>query len=225
MAIADLDIKKLWGLSAGHCNFPDCGIDCIQFLKNDDTVVVGEMAHIIARSVGGPRGEKNKNDNNTYDNLILLCPTHHTLIDKAPENYTVEEIKKWKTDYENYVKQSLLAKKYTDKHVMFDDIAKLLIENKSVWSNFGPESDEAKSNPISNLYNIWVLRKIDTIIPNNRKIINIIKDNKQLFDTKEYSISCSFITHAEAFEQSNIKRLENVPRFPKEFEEMIYGCN
>jgi hypothetical protein len=223
MAIDDVDIKKLWGLSAGHCNFPGCGIDCIPFLKNEDIVVIGEMAHIIARKAGGPRGEKGKEEDNTYDNLILLCPTHHTLIDKASENYSIDEIKEWKNQYEKKVADALLAPKYSNKKSMFDDIAKILIKNKAIWIQFGPESDEAKSNPYSNLYNVWSLRKIDTVIPNNKRIINFIKENEELLSRDEYAICCSFINHAEVFEQSNISRLENAPRFPREFEEMING--
>lgn len=48
------------------------------------------MAHIIAKSENGPRGN-NLPEDNTYDNLILLCPNHHKTVDKNPLEYPPEE--------------------------------------------------------------------------------------------------------------------------------------
>jgi hypothetical protein len=33
---------------------------------------------------------------NSYDNLLLLCPTHHALVDKADSHFTVDELRDWK---------------------------------------------------------------------------------------------------------------------------------
>ncbi len=83
MPISEQDIKKLWGLAAGRCSKPGCGDDCVKFFGADPTII-GEMAHVIARQPKGRRGVPG-GGSNSYDNLILLCPTHHTEIDKAPE--------------------------------------------------------------------------------------------------------------------------------------------
>ncbi|WP_241986696.1 NACHT domain-containing protein [Cryobacterium fucosi] len=60
--------------------------------------VIGEEAHIRARSAGGPRYDREYVDVDGYDNLVLMCPTHHTMIDTmGGAGYTVEaliEIKK-----------------------------------------------------------------------------------------------------------------------------------
>ena len=81
MSIKDKDVKTLWGLSAGRCSRPGCDEPCIRFLTDDPTVI-GEMAHVIAKSPDGPRGVSD-GGSDTYQNLILLCPTHHTEVDKA----------------------------------------------------------------------------------------------------------------------------------------------
>lgn len=54
-------------------------------------VLVGEEAHIVAKSPDGARGESplSPEQRDEYSNLILLCPTDHALIDKAPEDYSV----------------------------------------------------------------------------------------------------------------------------------------
>ncbi|WP_144663216.1 hypothetical protein [Paenarthrobacter nicotinovorans] len=74
--------------------------------------MVGEEAHIVAREPDGPRGESSLTaaERDHYSNLILLCPTDHTLIDKAPEDHTVESLLKIKEDHEAWVLASLGTK-------------------------------------------------------------------------------------------------------------------
>ncbi|MFE4357864.1 MULTISPECIES: NACHT domain-containing protein [Streptomycetaceae] len=88
MAIKDPDRKILWGRSGNECAFPDCRQRLTDDVGADpdsrNPVVLGEEAHIVAREDDGPRGDPGLplSDRNSYTNLILLCPTHHTLIDK-----------------------------------------------------------------------------------------------------------------------------------------------
>ncbi|MDD5021925.1 MAG: HNH endonuclease signature motif containing protein [Endomicrobiaceae bacterium] len=220
MTITEIDIKKLWGLSAGRCNYPSCTNKCIDLLDISNPTILGEMAHVIAESPKGPRGIA-KGGDNTYLNLILLCPHHHNMIDKAPKKFPANLLYKWKENHERKVRKALDVKKFANKNKLFSYISKILIENYSIWKQFGPESKEAKKNPISTLYIIWNFKKIDTIIPNNTKIINAIKQNEDFFNCNELKIANLFINHANAFEQSNYSRIEGVPKFPKRFEEMI----
>lgn len=216
MAISQLDVKKLWGLSAGRCNFPGCSIECIPTLQGDATIL-GEMAHVIARQSGGPRGTQTAS-NDSYENLILLCPNHHTEIDKAPSGtYTAEAILGWKHEHEKRIAESLSSPIFDSRMELAKYIQRLLIENRTIWSTFGPESSTAQSNPLSNAVDIWVLRKLDTLIPNNRRVILAIKNSRMLWETDDYEIACMFIEHAEAFERNCYERTENVPRFPTTF--------
>lgn len=221
MSISEKEIKKLWGLAAGICSYPGCDTDCIPFINEDDPTIIGEMAHIIAKKPNGPRGIEDGGDD-TYENLILLCPTHHRLIDKAKKGtFTEEMLIQWKYEHENKIREVFLLKKYSNKVEMAKAIKRLLIENYRIWLNFGPESVGALNNPLSNLYKIWGLRKLSTIIPNNRKIINIIKAHEDLFELEDLDNCFEFIEHAEVFENSCYSRIEGAKRFPKEFEEVI----
>ena len=76
------------------CGFPDCTSE----LVSDQGVVIGEIAHIEAEKPGGPRYNENQSGEERieYGNLILFCPTHHTLIDKDSSTYTVQVLKKFK---------------------------------------------------------------------------------------------------------------------------------
>jgi len=222
MSIDAVSIKKLWSLSGGLCGYPECQENCVKFLDSS-TYLIGEMAHVIAKSSDGPRGITGGGAD-TYDNLILLCPTHHTMIDKSPEGtYSVETIHQWKKEHELFVNQRLSLPKIKNKEELFTFIQKKLIENKTMWKTYGPESDSAKENPLSNLYLFWDYIKLQRIIPNNSIIVNAIKRSSDFLSADEYFVCYQFIIHSEAFENNSYVRTENVPRFPTVFEELING--
>ena len=57
---------------------------------------------VEAASPQGPRydPEQTAEERHGYDNLVLLCANHHTIIDDDPEAYTVERLIKMKADHE-----------------------------------------------------------------------------------------------------------------------------
>ena len=215
------DIKKLWGRAAGRCSYPGCSVLCIDRMENP--TVIGEMAHLIAKSPRGPRADHSAGDD-TYENLILLCPTHHTIIDKAPERFPEHVLVDMKSIHEESVLRALSAPHFMTKTEICRYISQLLIENHEVWRTYGPESKEASNNPLSNLADIWSLRKLDTIVPNNSRITDAIHRNKELFDSESYRSACTFIEHAKGFEISCYNTTEGIPRFPINFEKMIVSC-
>jgi hypothetical protein len=111
----DIDIKKLWGLSAGRCNFPDCEAECIHFLNGGDLIVIGEMAHVLPKSPIGPRGMGHTTGSDSYENRILLCPTHHRLVDKASEGtFPRELLISWKEKHEEKIRASFSVPTYSN---------------------------------------------------------------------------------------------------------------
>jgi hypothetical protein len=90
-------LKILFSKSGNRCAFPQC----MSPITEGDTVI-GEICHIAAASPRGPRYDANQDEaaRNSADNLILLCPTHHTVIDADVESYTVERLEKMKRDHE-----------------------------------------------------------------------------------------------------------------------------
>jgi hypothetical protein len=217
---SEKDIKRLWGLAAGRCAEPTCNTGCIQFVETDDPVLIGEMPHVIAQQEDGPRGKIGGGED-TYENLILLCPSHHRVVDKAPTRFPEELLHKWKTNHETRVRRALEAPQFDSKPQLCAAVLRLLIEDHEIWKTYGPESDEAKNNPLSSAANLWTLRKLGQVIPNNRRIINLAKAHGAMFSPEEYALCCAFFEHAEGFERSAYDRKEGVPRFPHAFEEMI----
>lgn len=225
MAISDKDIKLLWGRAAGRCSY--CKVDLTIELDSYDPIVIGEMAHVIARKENGPRGSEQiyEDERNSYKNLILLCPNHHKMIDKAPDQFSVDEILDWKRKHEESIRNSIEGKIYKNSEELFSFARRIMMENHMIWSQYGPNSLVARRNPISNAKHVWDIKKISSIIPNNKLIINTIEKNIELLSENEFAIYLKFKTHVDSFEINSYERQENeaVITFPEEFAFMIRG--
>lgn len=223
--INDKDIKLLWGRSAGRCAFPGCNCELTAFVEKGNCVI-GEMAHVISHSPNAPTRNDEIGGNNTYENLILLCPTHHTLIDKKElkHNFPEQLVKKWKYEHEQKVYKLYSVPQFASWDEIRIAILKMLLENRIIWEQYGPNSQEAIANPMSNAISIWDLRRIDTIIPNNEKILNIIDKHIHLLPK-----TLNFLEAVEAFRvhTSSYKKhvydgpIEGYKRFPTNFEEFF----
>ncbi len=74
---------RLFSAAAGHCQNPDC-LQALYPAEMGGDKHIAEMAHLIPHGRTGPRHQERLDENfdpNTFDNLILLCPTCHTIID------------------------------------------------------------------------------------------------------------------------------------------------
>jgi len=90
------------------CSHPDCKERLVLDAPEDEPVTLGEAAHIVAQAPTGPRGDRTwpRSRLNSYDNLILLCANHHTLIDRQPLRFPLEHIRTWKAEHEAWVRAS-----------------------------------------------------------------------------------------------------------------------
>ncbi len=82
--------KMLWGNAGNRCAYDGCDQRLISDLESPDqalglrTGVIGEEAHVRSSKVTGPRHDPSypRELLDEYENLVLLCPTHHTIIEK-----------------------------------------------------------------------------------------------------------------------------------------------
>lgn len=218
MATSDLDLKLLWGRAAGICSNPSCRKSLTALAKKGHAYIVGEMAHVIARQPAGPRGN-GKGGDDSYANLILLCPTCHTHADKNPADFPEELLSNWKTDWEAEVSALGNERRFADQTDLRHFVFGLLAENREAWKTLGPKSEIALLDPGSNAHIIWELRKSDLILPNNRRIINALEANKKLLTPAQLSALASFKIHADGFAENQFQRLDYYPIFPASFTE------
>lgn len=90
--------KKLYSESAGMCNL------CKKRVNELNVV-----AHIIAYSPHGPRGDTACDAEfiNSYENLILLCPTCHREVDADPDKFTADFLINQKQRHISYIDDQL----------------------------------------------------------------------------------------------------------------------
>ncbi|WP_197409519.1 HNH endonuclease [Erythrobacter sp. YT30] len=220
MPIAEKDVKLLWGRAAGYCSNPDCRAKLSEIGANGDSFLTGEQAHIIARQAGGPRGQAG-GGSDSYDNLVLLCPTCHTRIDKSPEGtYSVETLLDWKKQHEAWVDSMSKSKKMTNTAELMSYLVGLLDENKYYFDTYGPKSEIAEKNPASSAHAIWAARKFDVLLPNNRKIVRSLETNAELVPEEMKAAVLKFKDHASSYEQNQYGRLDFYQLFPTDFAQL-----
>lgn len=101
MAILPRTRKLLWGGSRCLCAM--CRGELVEAKRPPDREsVVGEECHIVSRKESGPRydPEYPAEEIDEYDNLILLCPVHHKIVDDQALTYTADWLRNKKADHE-----------------------------------------------------------------------------------------------------------------------------
>ena len=137
-------LRKLYLYSGNLCAFPDCD----RVMINQDGVMTGRICHIQAAEPGGKRFNKKmtNEERRGFENLVLMCGDHHTIIDSNSDKFSTKRIKEIKSKHEAKFSEigSTLKRSFTSQ---FEDntdsiettrpsqLSKFL---KHFPSNFGP---------------------------------------------------------------------------------------
>lgn len=114
-SVPERDRVILWARAAGRCCFPNCRLELIEPATSvNKDAIYGQAAHVVAHSSIGPRNDASfpQEQLDKYENLALLCGNHHTIVDKQPNTYTVDDLRSWKSEHESWVKQKTSPDKY-----------------------------------------------------------------------------------------------------------------
>ena len=193
--------RKLYAESMGRCMNPNCKEEL--FKMNGDII---ERAHIIPYA---------KTADNSFENLVILCPNCHTNYDKNSA-FSEEELLSWKKIRQQELNQ-FFNKKFNSFEFLKKEVIPLLIENKKIYEKYylGEEKE---------LWNIFEKK----VLANNTQLRYLFEQNWHLFQThteKSYSnLECirTFILHTEEFEKTRVNA-EKVRKilFPKEINSMF----
>lgn len=91
--------------AGGRCEFDGCNKYLFRHHLTHAEENFSQMAHIVAFKPDGPRGRSGKRpkDINNADNLMLLCPECHHLIDRRPDDFPREALEKYKKEHEERI--------------------------------------------------------------------------------------------------------------------------
>lgn len=216
--------RKLLAASGGFCGNPNCHKNLFDFFESGEITNIEELAHIIGQKEDGPRGDDELplTQRDEFDNIILLCPTCHTTIDKNPQLFPKETIRKWKREHQERIENLFITPKFDSREDARKYVLPLLAENKAIFETFGPFSENAAKDHMATELE-WERLSIQRIIPNNRKIESAVTQSLDLLLEGELELFTQFKLHREGFEYNKLSGDVNatVPTFPKGFENIF----
>lgn len=111
---SDKDIKILISLAADQCEYDGCTLNLVQYDKFQ-----GDIAHIAGLNEGSMRyvEEMTNKERNAKENLMVLCKTHHGIIDSEEIEHTREKLLKMKEAHEKRTQENGTATEPSDKVV------------------------------------------------------------------------------------------------------------
>jgi hypothetical protein len=96
---------QLVARAGGRCEFPGCNELLFEHRVTRHQGNFAQFAHVVAFSHAGPRGSgRRPRDIHDVENLLLLCPQCHKLVDDRPTEYPREVIVAFKTEHEARIK-------------------------------------------------------------------------------------------------------------------------
>ncbi len=92
-------VKRLFAVSGNRCAFTRCATPIVDTHSGS---ILGEICHIKGERPSAKRYDKSQtaSGRHGFDNLILLCPVHHKIIDDDDSTYTVEVLTEMKARHE-----------------------------------------------------------------------------------------------------------------------------
>jgi hypothetical protein len=217
MAITDKVRRALWASSGGFCQNPECRKEFVRFFQTGEVTHLDELAHVIARSRKGPRGASSEPQSarDSFDRIIVLCPTCHTLVDKNPKMFPADLLLRWKKQHRSLLKAAF-APSFDNKKELRDKLEELLARNKALFDAYGPFSEHAEK-PITDAARMWHQAALSDLIPNNRLIVQLLNGHRKHLSRRDSAIAEQFRIHTEAFEYNHLSgdKFPEAPLFPK----------
>lgn len=202
--ISELVKRRLYAESIGQCMNPRCQKKL--FIYGGD---IAEKAHIIPYS---------DTEDNSFENLLLLCPNCHTDFDKN-SIFSPSEVRSWKELRRKEIEE-LFCKKFRTFNELKAEVVPLLEENRIIFESY-------YLNDQKQLWNKFESK----ILTNNYKLKLLLSQNLTLFQShseEEYSnIACiqTFLLHIDEFEATRQdKEKTRCLLFPEEINSIFGLC-
>ncbi|MGH9759742.1 MAG: hypothetical protein ACREAC_02755, partial [Blastocatellia bacterium] len=100
------------------------------------------------------------------------------------------------------------------------ELRKLLHRNRAIFETYGPGPSH---DPLSDAAEMWSLKVVQDVIPNNQRILDLLAANDGLLTQEERVMVERFRIHKEGFEYNHTSGDKNssVPLFPREMDGLL----
>lgn len=216
---------RLFAESAGYCQRPECLAPLFPSELNG-VKHLAEIAHVLPHGEAGPRSEEVPSegyDPDSFENLILLCPTCHTIIDKNPDAYPRGTLLAWKEGHLAHLTFSQGIKQYETREEARAAIIRRLDENKAIWAKFAPiDGSEFEMDPESEIAKLWVQRMKSVILPNHYHTQSVLEWSIHLMNKQERTTFAEYQEHVRGLTDRHICGISGQAiRFPKNMENIF----
>jgi predicted nucleotidyltransferase len=219
--------RQLWAQCGGFCQNSNCNRPLFAS-SGDDLVSLANVAHIIGHGKNGPRSEHELAqfiDKDGIGNLIMLCLDCHKIVDELEKNYSVESMQGWKAQHVKNISAFFSIPNITDEKELLIQINDLLDTNGMIFREYGPFSPNVINGESGDGLLVWRRRCLDTILPNNERIIQLIERNKRNFPYPwdAYRQMLLYKMHADAFQDNCLlgQKVNDYKLFPLEFDHFV----
>ncbi|EFE83316.1 HNH endonuclease [Streptomyces albidoflavus] len=223
--LSDDQDRELFSESAGTC------LICSTSLFPKDprrkrSIPIAERAHIIAHSDEGPRADPSYTDSERAapENIALLCPTCHTMVDKAPDEYPVQDLLDAKKARKRLVASIGGAQEFSNVAEARKAVQRILLRNQIIFQQHGPSPDDGSTDSTEGAL-AWSRYVRTEIIPNNRLIQALVDANIKFASMADLEAVELLRQHTDDLERKHRDRILEGPasRFPGEAENIFKG--
>jgi len=216
---------RLFSEAAGHCQRPEC-LQPIFPAEMGGDKHIAEMAHMIPHGETGPRHEERpagEFEVDSFENLILLCPTCHTIIDKDPDGYSRGTLLGWKSGHLATLAHKQGIRAYDKREQVRNAVFAAMVENKAVWKECAPSDGLSfEYDPESETAKTWVQRMRGVILPNHFRILAIIKANQHHMTDAEQQTFARYQEHVRGLSERHVCGIAgSAIRFPEEMDDIF----
>ncbi|WP_454832449.1 HNH endonuclease [Pseudoxanthomonas wuyuanensis] len=216
---------RLFSEAAGHCQRPDCLQPLFPAEMGGDKHIA-EMAHVIPHGETGPRHDERpagEFETDSFENLVLLCPSCHTIIDKDPEGYSRGTLLSWKSNHLAALAHKQGIRSYAMRTLVRDAVATAMAENKAVWEEFAPSDGASfEYDPESESAKTWSQRMRSVILPNHFRILSIIRANMFHLTEAERQVFARYQEHVRGLSERHICGIAGgAIRYPAQMDEIF----
>jgi predicted nucleotidyltransferase len=219
--------RQLWGQCGGFCQNSSCNKPLFREVE-DESVSIANVAHIIGHGSSGPRSDHELAEHIDRDgvaNLIMLCLECHKVVDELDKEFSVEKMQSWKAAHSGKIKSLFSIPNIKDERELLAEVNDLLEENAALFRECGPYSANVFGGLGGDGLKVWKKRCLDTILPNNQRIIALIEGNKRNFPYpwEIYPRMLEYKIHADAFQDNCLtdQKINDYKLFPRGFDHFV----
>lgn len=178
-SIPSITQRVLWSWSMGRCFNPECKSDLFPHGTS-----IGQFAHIDPWA---------KSQDNSLANLLILCPSCHTLVDKDRTQWPNSELLRWQQ-----VRKRELDSNFNSVST-FEELRQkvnpLFRRNGAIFASYGPAktdvSDEVRRE-------LWMTFEPE-LLANNQQLATLLSSNRSLFHKENARLVDAFSNHVAEF--------------------------